>query len=110
MPAHPITIRSRYLPHLGKDNPRLREWWYVKNRKQPPGKIGRPRSPVPRAERLKAAREKRKAILAQRGLVVCKAALPSALATRLLEQASAQGRNFAEYLGDLIVAASALPN
>ena len=50
MPRFLITNRPKYIAGLGQENPRLKEWWYVKRRKQPFGKIGRPRKkPLPAA-------------------------------------------------------------
>ena len=85
-------------------NRRLREWNCVKKRKQPAGKIGRPRSMVPIGERWVTARVKPKAALAQRGLVIRRAALPAAVAAQLRTEAFARGENFSEYLGELVIA------
>ena len=55
------TVKStRYLRYLGQRNPRLEAWWYQKRRKQPSGKLGRPRSPIPLAERRAIARANRR--------------------------------------------------
>ncbi len=98
--------RVRYLRHLHlSGNPHLKQWAYLKHRKNPAGVRGRPRSPVPLAQRRKHQRAAYGARLAARGLVYMRLLLPTDAAARLRALAAALGQS----PGELVAARLAPP-
>ena len=94
---------------LGAEHPRRRHWSYIKQRKNPTGKMGRPKSPVPIAERRKLARQQYQANLAQRGQRTVRLLLSAASADRLAGLAKARGLTPGQIVEDLLSSRSDQP-
>ncbi len=82
------------------------EWWYLKKRRNPSFVYGRPRSPVPLAERRKRARQNYKAKLARRGLRLVRLLLPAAEADRLTALAQSRSVSLGQVVAALLRASS----
>jgi hypothetical protein len=77
-------------------------WWYLKRRRNPSGVLGRPRSPVPLAERRKLARQKYRAKLAARGVRVVRLSMTTADADQLRTRAQAHDLSPGAFVGKLL--------
>lgn len=91
--------RVKYPRHLHlSGNPHLRQWSYLKHRKNPAGVLGRPRSPIPAKERAKQARARYQAALRERGMTPLRTWLPGASLEALRAEARATGRSLGEII------------
>jgi hypothetical protein len=95
------SMPTRYA-RLGGDHPRRRHWSYIKNRKNPTGKMGRPKSPVPMADRRRLARQQYQANLAGRGQRLIRLLVSAAAADRLAGLAKARGLTPGQIVEDLL--------
>jgi hypothetical protein len=95
-----------YMPtsyaRLGAEHPRRRQWWYIRQRRNPTGKMGRPKSPVPKADRRKLARQHYQAKLAQGGQRLIRLLVSAAAADRLASLAKARGLTPGQIVEDLL--------
>ena len=64
--------------------------------------MGRPRSPIPLAERRRLARQKYRAKLGNRALRTVRLLLPASAATRLTDLAKTRGLSRGEVIADLL--------
>lgn len=92
---------TRYA-RLGSEHPRRRHWSYIKQRKNPTGKMGRPKSPIPIADRRKRARQQYQAKLARRGQRLIRLLVSAAAADRLAGLAKARGLSPGQIVEDLL--------
>jgi len=92
---------TRYA-RLGAEHPRRRHWSYIKNRKNPTGKMGRPKSPLPMADRRRQARQQYQANLARRGQRLLRLLVSAAAADRLAGLAKARGLTPGQIVEDLL--------
>ena len=100
MPAFPIVPKP--LLHVGVENPLWRKWWYARRRKNPTGKMGRPKSPIPLRDRRRLARLKHQQQLAARGLRLVRIYLPNEAARRLASLARERGVSAGEIVTELL--------
>ena len=77
-------------------------WWYLKRRRNPSGVLGRPRSPIPLAERRQLARLNYKARLSRRGLRQVRLLLPTADADKLLSLAKSRALSLGQVVTALL--------
>lgn len=87
------------LPHMGQ-NPRLRQWSYIKHRKRPSGVYGPAPSPVPEKERRADWYVRRKARLASAGVVAVRVELPAAILADLRATARARGLTVSQVVAE----------
>src|SRR5208283_794247 len=92
---------TRYA-RLGAEHPRRRHWSYIKQRKNPTGKMGRPKSPVPMADRRRKARQQYQANLAGRGQRLIRLLVSAEAADLLASLAKVRGLTPGQFLEDLL--------
>jgi hypothetical protein len=84
-------------------------WWYLKNRKNPTGVMGRPKSPIPIAERRRLARQQYQTNLVQRSQRLIRLLVSAAAADRLDSLARERGVSPGQIVEDLLTAAATTP-
>lgn len=84
-------------------------WWYTKNRKNPTGVMGRPKSPTPLAERRRLARQQYQTNLTQRGQRLIRLLVSAAAADRLDSLARERGVSHGQIVEDLLIPAATTP-
>jgi hypothetical protein len=84
-------------------------WWYLKKRKNPTGKMGRPKSPIPIAERRRLARQQYQTNLTQRGQRLIRLLVSAAAADRLASLAKERGVSPGQIVEDLLTPAVITP-
>ena len=84
-------------------------WWYLKNRKNPTGVMGRPKSPIPIAERRRLARQQYQTNLTQRGHRLIRLLVSAAAADRLDSLARERGVSPGQIVEDLLTPAMTTP-
>jgi hypothetical protein len=92
---------TRYA-RLGAEHPRRRHWSYIKQRKNPTGKMGRPKSPIPIVDRRRTARQQYQANLARRGQRTIRLQVSAAAADQLAGLAKARGLTPGQIVEDLL--------
>jgi len=102
------TIPVRY-SKLGAEHPRRRHWSYIKQRKNPTGIMGRPKSPIPVAERRRQARQQYQSNLTQRGQRLIRLLLSAEAAARLENLAKDRGVSLGQIVEDLLLPAATNP-
>lgn len=80
-------------------------WWYLKKRKNPTGVMGRPKSPIPLADRRRLARQQYQTNLTQRGQCLLRLLVSAAAADRLASLAKERGVSPGQIVEDLLMSA-----
>jgi hypothetical protein len=102
------TIPTRYA-RLGAEHPRRKQWSYIKKRKNPTGKMGRPKSLIPVADRRRLARQHYQTNLTQRGQRLIRLLVSAAAADSLASLAKTRGISPGQIVEELLMSGGTGP-